>query len=161
MSWQTDETDKDHLAWRTVASASDVTPFLVNCCLEIKESDESTRSNHREGFPFKAAPNLPTIRLKRIINLKINNLHKIKYLLENKMVSFSVGKWLKLFYISGNKENIGINCLMDHISQNLEDVMTLFQLVNVKCDIKCKSPASLVSYSCAMYMYTGSSGYTT
>ena len=46
------------------------------------------------------------------------------------MVSFSVGTWLKLFYISGNKENIeGINSLVDHISKNLEhNQRSLYQL---------------------------------
>ena len=137
--WQTDKPSVGDLAWRQTATASDVTPFLVQCCWEMLGSDESAHSSHREGFPYKPVSTLPAIKLKPIINMNIINIYNLTQLLQTSKVVFSEGPWVMLYNLSHNKENDKhITALLDHISHNLTNISAL-DITNMKSDIQCKS----------------------
>ena len=137
--WETDKPDVVDLAWRQTTTASDVTPFLVQCCWEMLGSDESAHSSHREGFPYKPVSALPAIKLEPKINMNIINIYNLTQLIQTSKVVFSEGDWVRLFNLSHNKENDKhITALLDHISHNLTNIGYL-DITNMKSDIQCKS----------------------
>ena len=48
-------------------TAPDVTSFLIQCCWETMQSDESVHSSRREEFPYKPVSTFPAIKLKPLI----------------------------------------------------------------------------------------------
>ena len=137
--WQTDKPDVVNLAYRQTTTASDVTPFLVQCCWEMLGSDESAHSSHREGFPYKPVSALPAIKLEPRINMNIINIYNLTQLIQTSKVVFSEGRQVMLYNLSHNKENDKhITTLLDHISHNLTNISVL-DITNMKSDIQCKS----------------------
>ena len=137
--WETDKPGVVDLAWRQTTTASDVTPFLVQCRWEIEQSDESAHSSHREGFPYKPVSALPAIKLKPRINMNIINIYNLTQLIQTSKVVFSEGDEVMLYNLSHNKENDKhITALLDHISHNLTNISHL-DITNMKSDIQCKS----------------------
>ena len=137
--WETDKPGVGNLAVRQAATASDVTPFLVQCCWEMLQSDESAHSSHREGFPYKPVSALPAIKLEPKINMNIINIYNLKQLIQTSKVVFSEGDMVRLYNLSHNKENDKhITTLLDHISHNLTNIR-LLDITNMKSDIQCKS----------------------
>ena len=137
--WQTDKPGVSDLAFRQTITASDVTPFLVQCCWEMLESDESAHSSHREGFPYKPVSALPAIKLEPKINMNIINIYNLTQLIQTSKVVFSEGRQVMLYNLSHNKENDKhITTLLDHISHNLTNISHL-DITNMKSDIQCKS----------------------
>ena len=137
--WETDKPDVVDLAWRQTTTASDVTPFLVQCCWEMSQSDESAHSSHREGFPYKPVSALPAIKLEPKINMNIINIYNLTQLIQTSKVVFSEGYKVRLYNLSHNKENDKhITALLDHISHNLTNIRHL-DITNMKSDIQCKS----------------------
>ena len=137
--WETDKPGVVDLARRQTTTASDVTPFLVQCCWEMLGSDESAHSSHREGFPYKPVSALPAIKLKPRINMNIINIYNLTQLIQTSKVVFSEGRYVRLYNLSHNKENDKhITALLDHISHNLTNIISL-DTTNMKSDIQCKS----------------------
>ena len=137
--WQTDKPGVGDLAVRQAATASDVTPFLVQCCWEMLGSDESAHSIHREGFPYKPVSALPALKLEPRINMNIINIYNLTQLIQTSKVVFSEGRRVRLYNLSHNKENDKhITTLLDHISHNLTNICDL-DITNMKSDIQCKS----------------------
>ena len=139
--WETDKPDVVDQAWRQTTTASDVTPFLVQCCWEMLGSDESAHSSHREGFPYKPVSALPAIKLEPKINMNIINIYNLTQLIQTSKVVFSEGDMVRLYNLSHNKENDKhITTLLDHISHNLTNIRVLtLDITNMKSDIQCKS----------------------
>ena len=137
--WETDKPGVDDLVWRQTTTASDVTPFLVQCCWEMLQSDESAHSSHREGFPYKTVSDLPPIKLKPNFNMNIINIYNLTQLIQTSKVVFSEGRYVRLYNLSHNKENDKhITTLLDHISHNLTNISHL-DITNMKSDMQCKS----------------------
>ena len=137
--WETDKPGVFDLAWRQTTTASDVTPFLVQCCWEMSQSDESFHSSRREEFPYKPVSALPAIKLEPIINMNIINIYNLTQLIQTSKVVFSEGYKVMLYNLSHNKENDKhITALLDHISHNLTNISYL-DITNMKSDIQCKS----------------------
>ena len=137
--WETDKPGVADLAVRQTITASDVTPFLVQSCWEMLQSDESAHSSHREGFPYKPVSALPAIKLKPNFNMNIINIYNLTQLIQTSKVVFSEGDWVRLYNLSHNKENNKhITALLDHISHNLTNIRGL-DITNMKSDIQCKS----------------------
>ena len=137
--WETDKPGVGDLAFRQTTTASDVTPFLVQCCWEMLGSDESAHSSHREGFPYKPVSALPAIKLEPKINMNIINMYNLTKLIQTSKVVFNEGDWVRLYNLSHNKENDKhITALLDHISHNLTNISHL-DITNMKSDIQCKS----------------------
>ena len=137
--WETDKPGVDDLVWRQTTTASDVTPFLVQCCWEMLGSDESAHSSHREGFPYKPVSALPAIKLEPNFNMNIINIYNLTKLIQTSKVVFSEGRRVRLYNLSHNKENDKhITTLLDHISHNLTNISYL-DITNMKSDIQCKS----------------------
>ena len=145
--WETDKPGVADLALRQAATASDVTPFLVQCCWEMLGSDESAHSSHREGFPYKPVSALPAIKLEPKINMNIINIYNLTQLLQTSKVAFSEGDRVMLYNLSHNKENDKhITTLLDHISHNLTNISYL-DITNMKSDIQCKSLPGILNTS--------------
>ena len=137
--WGTDKPGVVDLAFRQTITASDVTPFLVQCCWEITLNDESAHSSHREGFPYKPVSALPAIKLEPSFNMNIINIYNLTQLIQTSKVVFSEGPGVRLYNLSHNKENDKhITTLLDHISHNLTNISGL-DITNMKSDIQCKS----------------------
>ena len=138
IGWETDKPGVDDLAWRQFETASEVTPFLVQCCWEMSQSDESVHSSHREGFPYKPVSALPAIKLEPNFNMNIINIYNLTQLIQTSKVAFSEGRRVRLYNLSHNKENDKhITTLLDHISHNLTNIISL-DITNMKSDIQCK-----------------------
>ena len=135
--WETDK--PDDLVDRQTATASEVTPFLVQCCWEMAESDESAHSSLREGFPYKPVSALPAFTLEPVFNMNIVNIYNLTHLIQTSKVVFSEGYLVMLYNLSHNKENDKhITTLLDHISHNLTNTRHI-NITNMKSDIQCKS----------------------
>ena len=136
---ETDKPDVGDQAIRQTATASDVTPFLVQCCWEIIHSDESAHSSHRQGFPYRPVLTLPAIKLKPIINMNFINMYNLTQLIQTSKVVFSEGQEVRLYNLSHNMENnTHITTLFDHISHSMTN-MSYLDIDNMKSDIQCKS----------------------
>ena len=120
-------------------TALDVTSFLIQCCWETIQSDESFHSSRREEFPYKPVSTLPAIKLKPIINMNIINMYNLTQMIQTSKVVFSVGDEVMLYNLSHNKENEKhLFNLLDHISPNLTNTRCI-NITNMKSDIQCKS----------------------
>ena len=145
--WQTDKPDVVNLAYRQATTASDVTPFLVQCCCEMSQSDESAHSSHREGFPYKPVSALTAIKLKPNFNMNIINMYNLTQLIHTSKVVFSEGHMVRLYNLSHNKgSDKHITTLLDHISHNLTNISGL-DITNMKSDIQCKSLTGIFNTS--------------
>ena len=139
VEWETDKPGVGNLAARQTTTASDVTPFLAQCCCETAESDKSAHSSHREGFPYKLVSPLPEFKLEPIFNMNNRNIYNLTQLIQTSKVVFSEGDRVSLYNLSHNKENDKhITTLLDHISHNLTNTMWI-DIINMKSDIQCKS----------------------
>ena len=135
--WNTDKPGLYDLAYRHLAPASDVTPFLVQCGWEMRQVEESPH-DHREGFPFKVESLNSAIKLKPHLNMKMINVLHLSDLLQTSMVLFSEANQVKLYNMSHSSQNDEhVTTILDHVSKKLSNLGTL-QLVNIKSDSKCK-----------------------
>ena len=146
--WQTDKPGVVELAYRQGIKASDVTPFIVQCCWEMAQSNKSAHNSLRVGFPYKPVSAIPVTDLKPIINMNSMNLCNLTQLIQTSKVVFSKGKHARIYNLSHNKENNqNITALLDHFAHSLTNE-TYINITNMKSDIPCKSLPRIFNTTC-------------